>query len=444
MTMPADLQDRVRAFLQPRLFPGARVCVGYSGGIDSTVLLHILAGLREEMGFALSALHVHHGLSAHADAWAEACASACRGWGVPLNLRHVTVTVTGQGLEAAARAARYAAYAEEAADFIVLAHHRDDQVETFFLRLLRGAGVEGLAAMPAARRLGKGPAQLLRPLLQCERAALRAYAGRHGLNYCEDDSNQDLGRTRNFLRQAWLPQLESRFPAYRRSVARAAGHLEEAGGLLADLAALDAERVIGPAGVDGARLAQLGPARARNLLRHWLAGQGLAPPGAAQLDELVRQGLTARADAAPALALDGRVLRRHRGRLSVVPRKATASPGEWSWQGETLLDLGPAAGRLRFTPVVGAGLAAARLQAGAVRVRLRAGGERIRPDCRRPRRPLKKLLQEAAVPPWERARLPVLWIGGEVAWVAGVGVDCASQAAIGEPGWLIDWQGPED
>lgn len=439
--MSANIVDHVRAFLEPRLFPAARLCLGYSGGQDSSVLLHILAGLRGPLNFRLDAVHVHHGLSPHADAWAEACAQACQALGVPLTVRHVRVDSQGRGLEAAAREARYAVYARQAADFIVLAHHLDDQVETFFLRLLRGAGVDGLAAMPAERLMGNGSQRLLRPLLSVERAALRHYAGLHAVAHCEDESNLDVGRTRNFLRQSWLPTLEGRFPAYRRTVSRAVDHLRDTSTLLADLAALDAERVAGPEGLDRERLAALPPARARNLLRHWLAGEGAALPGTARMQDLMSQMLASREDALPEVRLGGRVLRRHRGKLSSESAKPLPEAGEWVWHGEAQLDLG-ASGSLQFTRVMGEGVAAVRLQSGQVRIRLRSGGERLRPDCRRPRRPLKKLLQEAGVPVWERACLPVLWIDGEVAWVTGIGVDCASQAKADEPGWLISWRPP--
>jgi tRNA(Ile)-lysidine synthase len=439
--MSLELQGRIAVFLTSRLFPGARLCLGYSGGLDSSVLLHVLAGLRQVLGFHLSAVHVHHGLSPHADAWARHCWGKCAELGVPLSVHEVLVEKTGRGLEAAAREARYAVFRELEADFILLAHHLDDQVETFFLRLLRGAGVEGLAGMPAERGQGLGRPRLLRPLLGEERGTLQQYAEAQGLAYCEDDSNLDQTLDRNFLRHSCLPPLASRFPAYRRNVGRAAEHLRECGTLLADLAALDAERLVGPDGVDCRQLAGLSPARARNLLRHWLVGQGIGYPTEAQLQELLRQSLTARADAMLEVHLGSHLLRRHKGRLCVDSEVALPTQPAWRWQGEAWLDLGPV-GSLNFELSRGEGLAAAMTQGGVAWVRLRAGGERLQPDCRRPRRALKKLLQEGGVPAWERARLPVLWIGEEVAWVAGVGVGCAYQAAAEEPGWIISWHPP--
>jgi len=404
-------------------------------------LLHLLAALREPLDFQLTALHVHHGLSPHADAWAETCRANCAELGVSFSLHKVHVEASGRGVEAGAREARYACFAEAAADFIVLAHHLDDQVETFFLRLLRGAGVEGLSGMPSARSLGPGCPTLLRPLLTVERDVLKLHAKAADLVYCDDESNLDQTLRRNFLRHAWLPQLSSLFPAYRRTVARAADHLREDGALLAELAALDAERIVTPVGVDCRLLGGLSPARARNFLRHWLAGQGIAPPSQDRLADLLRQVLGAGQDAALELRLGGHVLRRHKGALYAEMAGLPPAQGCWPWQGEDHLDLGEA-GRLEFEAVTGEGLAAAMLQSVAACVRLRSGGERIQPDCRRPRRLLKKILQECGVPAWERPSLPVLWVDDKVAWVAGVGVDCRCQAAAGEPGWLISWRPP--
>lgn len=435
---PADLYGAVRAFLAPRIQPGARLCLAYSGGLDSTVLLHLLAELREPLGYRLSAVHVHHGLSPRADAWEAHCRRRCADLGVPLDCRRVRVRPTGQGLEAAARQVRQTIYAGQDADFVVLAHHLDDQVETFFLRLLRGAGADGLAAMAEERPMPAGP-RLLRPLLAVSRSQLVAHAVAHGLDWVEDESNADTGLTRNYLRHTALPILAARFPAYRQQVARAAEHLGETAELVHALAELDLARLAAPDGLDMAALRELGPARARNLLRHWLARAG-GVPGSESLERLLGDVLAARPDAQPVWRFGHIQVRRHRGRLSLLAA-VPAEAGDRLWQGEETLDMG-GLGYLDFAPVVGQGLAAGRLPLGATWVRTRRGGERFRPDCRRPRRPLKDWLREAAVPPWQRAALPVIEVAGELLWVAGLGMDCAARAAPGEPGWLISWRPP--
>ncbi|OIO80007.1 MAG: tRNA lysidine(34) synthetase TilS [Hydrogenophilales bacterium CG03_land_8_20_14_0_80_62_28] len=432
----ADLSGQVRDFLAPRLFPAARLCLGYSGGLDSTVLLHLLAGLRRLLAFRLTAVHVHHGLSPHADDWAAACQMACDRLDVPLNVRRVRVVVDGQGLEAAAREVRYAALGEQPADFILVAHHRDDQAETLLLRLLRGAGVHGLAAMAEDRALAGS--RLLRPLLDAARDDLRRYARRHGLTYIDDESNADQALTRNWLRGKMLPEIEARFPACREILASTAARLMESAALLDDLARLDMADTAQGDSLDLAGLRRLAAARARNVLRYWLRERIAVTPSEAHLETLLSQLLVAGPDRQPVWRFGGKVLRRHRGRASLV---ADVGPveGQWLWRGESELILADL-GRLIFLAAVGEGLAADKLPAAGCTVGWRGGGEKLRPDCRRPRRTLKNLLREAGLPPDERLRLPLLSIAGQPVWMAGIGVDCAFQAGPGEAGWLIFWQ----
>ncbi len=426
------LTERVAACLQRHFPAGGRLVVGYSGGLDSTVLLHVLAALRGPLGFTLSALHVHHGLSANADAWAAHCRRTCAGLEVPLRVERVAVTRAGAGPEAAARAARYAAFAALDADGLALAHQRDDQAETVLLQLLRGGGPRGLAAMPEARALGSGGPRLIRPLLDMSRAELEAWGREHGLAWIEDESNRHTHLARNALRQEILPRLGQHFPDAVPALARAAAQFAEAAALLDALADLDAGA---PGELEVRHLAALPEARARNLLRRRLeaAGASLSQDG---LREALRQILTARADAR-LQALFGEVaLYRYQGRVYFVrpPRAAGAVTGK-RWRGEAALDLG-AAGTVRFEPAAGGGL---RLGARPVSVRFRAGGERFRPAAGRPRRALKDLLRESGVPPWQRDRIPLLYVGDRLAWVAAIGADVECLAGPGEDGWRVTW-----
>lgn len=426
-----------RAFLAARLPPGSRLCLGLSGGLDSTVLLHVLAGLRDELQFSLHAVHVHHGLSPNADAWAEHCRRICRDWQVPLTIEPVTVVSAGKGIEDAARQARYAIFTGIDSDAVLLAHHLDDQVETFFMRALRGAGVNGLASM-AEDIVWRGR-RILRPLLGLTRADLEAYAHRHGLEAVLDESNLDTRLTRNFLRHDCLPAVESRFPAYRRSVARAMAHLGEAQDLLRLLAVEDAARCADFGHPECAQLAGLGAARGKNLLRHWLAETLQRLPGSAQLEALWQQVVSVHAESALHWRVDGGEVRAYRGRLYALRLPEPDWPEEVVWQGESSLDWGRL-GRLTFTPALGEGLAARCLAAGTCRLQSRVTGGHFRPDQLRPAKPLGKWFQERGVPPWERAALPRLLIADALVWVAGLGVDCRYQALGDEPGWLISWQ----
>jgi tRNA(Ile)-lysidine synthase len=434
--LSAGLQAHVRAFLKPRLTPGMRLCVGYSGGLDSSVLLHVLAGLRAELGVELSAVHVHHGLSDQADDWAEHCRLACDRLQVPLTVSQVEVESGGHGLEAAARAARYRSFAEQMADVIVLAHHRDDQAETLLFRLLRGAGVHGLSAMADATGLaGK---TVLRPLLYLARTRLHEYAREHAIGFVDDESNADTALARNWLRHDVFPVLDQRFPASRAVLARTAGQLAESAGLLDDLAQIDLAAALTEAGLSLEALTTLGASRARNVLRYWLREQTGAGPSRAWLEEALSQLTEADPDRHPALPLVGRVLRRQAGCAVLTAASTYAPAGNWRWSGEPELSLGEV-GSLRFTMTVGAGLAADHAPDDGAVVVWRTGGELIQPDCRRPVRTLKNLLREAGVPARARALTPLLLIDGRVVWAAGFGVDCAAQAGPGEPGWLIEW-----
>ena len=421
--------------------PQARLCVGLSGGRDSVVLLHALSRLvvSGDIPIMLSALHVHHGISLNSDAWAEFCAEFCRHCTVQLDIVHVIVPRdSGEGLEAAARRRRHAVFSSCSADFLVLAHHRDDQAETVLLNLLRGAGVAGAAGMLAERPQPSGPV-LVRPFLDVPRSVLEDYAAEQGLYWIDDESNEDVHYRRNFLRREVLPQVEQKFPHARKSLARAAGHFAEAAQLLDDLASIDRASLssrAGRIGLPGFNV--LAPARARNLLRFEWVAAGFSAPDTRWIDEALKQ--LARTDALSETCLttpDGK-LYVYRGELYVV-RHCPATPVEpLFWAGESELPWG--GGCVRFVARVGAGLRPDVLSKSQVMLMSRQGGERLKLHAGRPHRNLKNLLQEAAIPPWERARLPFLWCNEKLAWVGGLGVDMAFVCGPAETGILPVWE----
>ena len=459
---------RVAVQLKDIVRPSDRLLAGLSGGVDSVVLLDSLQRVARRLRFRLSALHVNHQLSPRARRWEAFCRRLCRARGVPFQSVKVTVR-RGNSLEAAARAARYAVFARQDCDYVVLAHHRDDQVETLLLQLLRGAGVKGLAAMPLLRREeGRGsrvegttlatrhspldtwhstpdtrhstPA-ILRPLLDVTRDEILEYAKARKLTWVEDESNADITFQRNFLRHEVLPVIARRFPAYRVTLARAAGHLAEAARVLDELGASDAAGHLEDGTLSVAALRRLPPARARNLLRYLLARHGVPMPNTERLDEALRQALTAKQDARVRIGLGGFELRRFENRLQVVgDRKELPAGYTRRWRGEKEIALPELGGVLAMTRARGAGISLVRLRGHPVTIRVRRGGERLQPDCRRPRRSLKNLLQEAHIPPWQRGRLPLLFCGDELVWVAGVGVHCRYQAADAEPAVRLIWR----
>jgi len=411
-----SLLDRLHARLARQ--PATRHWrVGFSGGLDSTVLLHLFARLREQgLSGELQAVHVHHGLQPQADAWVEHCGRVCAALDVPLATRHVRIDKMAS-LERAAREARYAAFAEvlPVGGCLLLGQHRDDQLETLLQRLVRGAGVKGLAGMPETRPLAVG--RLWRPLLDEPRAVLLAYAEAEGLDWIEDPSNADTQLDRNYLRHEVLPRLRNRWPGVDRVMARSARHLAEADELLGELAQLDlrqaqiGERAFAWVPLPSLALTPLqglSEARQRNLLRTWLAPLTRQPDSAHWVGwQALRDGNEA---SDPCWRLEGGEVRRGAGRIWWVPD---------TWQAglrplaigtrETTLDLA-GNGQLRF---VGEDA-----QPGW-RIAYRQGGEQLVVPGRG-HRDLKRLLNERGVPTFLRGRLPLLWRGDELLAVANL------------------------
>jgi tRNA(Ile)-lysidine synthase len=296
---------------------GSRIAVAFSGGLDSSVLLALAAKCVIGHDLALSAIHVHHGLSAHADAWADFCRDVCAGLGVPLETVRVSVPHgAAEGIEAAARSLRYQAFAAHASDYILLAHHANDQAETLLFNLMRGTGVRGAAGIPA---VGGRSGRYLRPLLSLARAELEACAQALALRWIDDESNTDTRYSRNFIRHEVLPVLEARFPAAVDNLARATEYFSEAQEMLDEMARADlASCQDFP--VPAYLLAGLSAARARNVLRYLLAQHGLQAPGSKRLEEVLRQFIEAAPDRHPSLELPMYRLFRRRGLVMLESR----------------------------------------------------------------------------------------------------------------------------
>ncbi|WP_041711812.1 tRNA lysidine(34) synthetase TilS [Pseudomonas sp. ATCC 13867] len=429
-----SLENRLLAALAPwRSAPAWRVAL--SGGLDSTVLVHLLAQLaRREKLPPISAIHIHHGLQAVADAWPEHCQRFCDALGMPLRVERVRVEA-GASLERAARNARYAAFAAtlEEGECLLTGQHRDDQAETVLFRLFRGAGVRGLAGMSACRSLGDG--MLLRPLLGVSRNELERYARSHGLSWVEDPSNASDDYDRNFLRNQLLPLIARRWPAAGETIARSAEHLAEAEGLLTELAQSDllaADRqthyrsmplpslAIGP-------LTSLSESRQRNALRHWLAPLARLPDSAHWAGW--RDLRDARVDAEPVWRLADGELRRANGRLWWLANAWRAfEPRTQPWVDAAQSLHLPGNGSLHFQ---------GEPPRGPLEVRYRQGGE-VMALPGRGRRDLKRLLNEAGVPAFLRGRLPLLWRADEL-----LGVALLPEWRAGEcSSWMLYWTPP--
>ncbi|NGP53610.1 tRNA lysidine(34) synthetase TilS [Thioalkalivibrio sp. XN8] len=423
-----------------------RLCVALSGGLDSTVLLEALCRLRERLpADGLRGIHVHHGLHADADDWAAHCQALCGRLGVPLQVVRVDARpAPGESPEAKARGVRYAALAEALApgEVLLTAHHADDQLETALIQLLRGAGVAGLAAMPTSARFG--PGLHLRPLLGFTRAELAAWAAAEGLSgWIRDPANEELRYARNHLRSEVLPALRAHWPGAAAAVGRSARHCAEASRLLDELAALDAANCVTGNAVRVSALRGLSPARQRNLLRWQARRLGLAVPDERRLATLLAQALEAAPDAQPQVEWAEVVALRHGDRLWLAPAAALPAPaGDLDWPNPRQpLELGTGLGTVALVPSEHGGLGEAGFKAGPWRVVARRGGERLELPGRPGTRALKKLLQEAGLPPWIRGRLPLLEIGGKLAAAGDRWVDAAFWAPPGKAAWRLEWTG---
>jgi len=429
------LLDRVRGLPRP-----PRYWVAYSGGLDSTVLLHALVLLRDHLQAPLSAIHLDHGLHADSTEWAAHCRRQCDILGVHLvDCRLDISRQRGVSLEAQARTARLEAFRRILGEdeLLLTAQHRDDQAETLLLQLLRGSGLSGLAAMPTLSSLGNG--YMARPLLGFSRKDLRVFARDRRLRWIEDPSNAETGFDRNYLRHRVLPIIAERWPAYAETLSRSARHCAEAQGLIDHLAHDDLEAVHGRASgtLSVSALRQAQPALCRALLRRWIRQQGFPVPDSRRLDQVLRTVLPARVDADPVVEWSGVQIRRYRDDLYVMTPLPPIPPSETAldWIEGVELVLPPRLGKLRRYESSESAVRA--LSSSHWQVRFGVPGARCALASSELRKSLKKHFQEVGVPPWLRPFLPMVYVEGELAWVGGIG-SCRRLGAQGmiQPVWL--------
>ncbi|CAM8414260.1 MesJ tRNA(Ile)-lysidine synthase MesJ [Candidatus Methylopumilus universalis] len=410
--------------------------VGLSGGIDSVVLLHLLYQLQKIHNFTLKASHVHHGLSKNADKWVKFCEKLCTKLSVPLDVHHIKLPQKKSlGIEGEARQLRYEKLLQTKTDLVVLAHHEDDQAETFLLQLIRGAGVKGLSSMAhfdATRRLW-------RPLLNTSRIDIERYAKKHKLNWIEDESNQNIDFDRNFLRSKVLPILKNRFNHFIKVISRSSSHLAEAQHLLDDLAKIDLKKHLKSYNykhkLKVKALDKLSNTRAKNVLRYWLEINDQMMPSKDLLDELLRQVLTAKKDAELKIELSKEFeIRRYQDEIYIISKKQkNLKDYEIIWAGESEIIL-PNGQKLTFKKVKGRGINLKFLGNQKLKIRNRQGGESFKPDSKRPTKKIKQLLHESDLPPWERDFLPLIFVDDDLAFVPNFGIDMKFQTKAKELG----------
>jgi len=415
-----------------------RLVIAYSGGLDSTVLLHALAVSRERHGKSLLAVYVDHGLHEESGQWGDHCESFASSLDVEFTSLAVDVMAdAGKGSEAAARTARYDVFRAliREGDWLLSAHHKDDQAETLMLNLMRGSGPAGLAGIGEVQPFGS--AWLVRPLLPFSQSDIRDYATQHDLSWIDDPSNEDRQFDRNFLRHEILPKLEERWPAVANRLQQSAVLASEAAAMLDQLADDDLRDLADRPdrlSLDGLRA--LPSERQRNVIRYVVRELGLPAPPATQLRSIVSDLLPAREDAQPLVQWKGAEVRRYRDRVYVLSESKFGSQGVALSLTDSGLDLGAGMGELKLAEGTAQGLAGQVIDAG-LEVRFRSGGEEIKPAGQSHTKKLKKLLQDEGIVPWMRDRLPLLYSGGELVAVADLWI---AAGAASEPGVAVHWK----
>lgn len=431
MNNGASLLDILQQAL--REHPEGPLCVAYSGGPDSTAVLHALAHMPEARARGLRALHVDHGLHAESARWSAHCRALSATLGLPCDAYVAKVDRSGGiGLEAAARHARYAIFTEHlhANERLIFGHHQDDQMETVLLKLLRGAGPEGLGGMRIERSLGNGIAW--RPLLNVPQQVLRDYVQAYGLPCIHDPSNDDRQLARNHLRHEVIPLLKSHWPHAAISVTHSALLCRAAADTLQQdwLVAFEVLRDDATNSLNAPGWLALPPALRDPLLAHWLHAQGLTAPTTAQRQQIERQ-CTAQDGQLPCIQWPGAEVHVWKNRLwALAPRRDVPSQGEWLWRGESLSL--PDGGSLTLKPT-------AQLPV-ALHVRWRSGGERIKPVGDNHTRDLRSLFQTGAVPPWQRDVCPLLYEDDELIAVADRWLTARAETIFREAGGRPLWR----
>ncbi|MDC1312085.1 tRNA lysidine(34) synthetase TilS [Burkholderiales bacterium] len=438
-----DLEVKVKEHFELRNLTGQTVVVALSGGVDSVVLLDVLSRLVVSLDLKVEAAHVNHHMHSKSDEWANFCSSLCADYSIPLRIFKAQVPKRSSlGIEGAARQARFDALLSHDSSIILLAHHQDDQIETFFLQALRGSGVDGLSGMLAVRKDHRTHKTIFRPMLGVKREEIVAYAKYRGLSWVEDPSNSDRFFSRNYLRKETLPQLSARFPFYEESILNVVKNLGDVSDVLKEVAAQDIDLLRSSCGgidIDG--MNNMSEVRAINMFRELFRARGLAVPGRSWMTEVLRQCKNAQISATVSVDKKNISIKRYRNHVYLVEKNEEVIKG-WSrgWDNEMLIDLPGNLGHLEFKQVVGAGIPARFVANYALTIQLGAGNKRFSLAHNRPRRELRKIWQTHGIPPWLRSNIPVVFTGSDALFVGGLGISGHCRVQKDELGISIIWR----
>ena len=436
-----SFQTKIKDILSE--YPEAKTCwIAYSGGLDSHVLLHVLASIQNEIKQKLVAVHINHGISNDADLWVKHCQEISANYAIEFQTFSVDLSLkSSKGTEAFAREKRYKVFGSliNNYDLLLTAHHMDDQVETILLQLMRGAGPDGLVGMPQVREFSKG--FLLRPLLDYSREEIHDYAISESLNWIEDESNKLNKYDRNFLRNKIIPELVTRWPGALKTVQRAAKHQAEARCLINEISRSDLEMVSQSeyTKIDISRFDNLSSIRKKHVLRAWIKENKLEMPNARIIEKINAEVIHANNDRNPCIKWKGGEIRRYRGYLYIMKSLPTHNAEMTRlWNLEETLDL--TSGYLKAVSGNGSGIKKNMLSNNTVEIRYRQGGEQIRPSGRVETHELKKMFQDQGILPWLRDRIPLIFYENELIAVADLWVESKYAASESEAAWQIIWE----
>lgn len=427
----------------------SNLVVAFSGGIDSHVLLHSLNKLIRDFNWQLTAVHINHGLSEQAFEWEKHCQQVCVDLSLPIVIERINIKKTSghAGIEGEARKLRYQALARHIKknDYLLTAHHGDDQAETMLLHLFRGTGIQGLAAMSVRQNFSTG--YHIRPMLPFTRSSLEEYAEMEELNWVVDHSNLDTRFSRNYLRHTILPAIRSRWPQVDMALNRTASHTRESINLLEQVASVDlrGSRSLDDETLDTSVLQKLPPARLSNMLRYWIRQQGISAPSTKKLNEISKSIYTLTRTRQAIISWGDAEILRYRNKLAIRLRRMGPTPDlRLTWDLEHPIILPGTRQLLQAVPVIGKGLSRERTKNAGVVVRFRQGGEQCQLAGRDHHSRVKKLLQAAGIPPWERATMPLVYIDEKIAAI-GTRWVCEPFAAKGdEPGLQLELLRPPE
>lgn len=436
-------QQQLQSLSVKDLITAKRYVVAYSGGMDSHVLLHLCYQSKIASNISFRVIHINHGLQKEADKWTQHCSRVCEMLKIPfLNINVDAKSPQGESPENAARKARYDALVSELEEdeCLLTAHHKDDQSETLLLQLFRGAGPAGLSSMPLVRRVGN--ATQARPLLEFSRDELLQYAKENKLEWIEDPSNQDTDFDRNFVRQKILPLIKGRWQQVDNSLAQVANQQQHALEIIESMAAIDLASIVTQQAdvVSVNALQKLPQARQFNVLRFWIRRHGKDAPTANVLQQVVESVITAAEDAAPVVSWGQSEVRRYQNNLYLLEQNKHDDAITLSWNPRDILVLDDLGIELSVEMIGGQGLPSQLLDE-QLKVRFRQGGEKIQPTGRKHTHSLKKLMQDAGVPPWMRSQIPLIYLEDELICVCGYWV--SSKFSVDKDGWIPACRHPE-